>query len=77
MIFEQIRDIIVEKLNVKAEKVTMDTNLVDDLGADSLDAAEIVMAIEDQFNIQFDDDASQSIKKVSDIVNYVEKKTNK
>ncbi len=77
MVFEKIRDIIVDKLSVKPEKITLDTNLVDDLGADSLDAAEIVMNIEDAFSIEFDDEASQSIKKVSDLVAYVEKKIQK
>lgn len=72
MIFDKVKEIIVNELNVDAEKVTMDTHLVDDLGADSLDAVELIMALEDEFGIEVDDDAAQSMKYVRDLVKYIE-----
>ena len=72
MVFEKVKNLIVSELNVKPEDVKMDTHLVDDLGADSLDAVELVMAVEDEFNIQVDDEAAQNIKRVGDLVSYIE-----
>lgn len=72
MVFEKVKELIVEKLNVKADKVTMDARLVEDLEADSLDAVEVIMELEEEFNISIDDDAAQSIKTVGDIVRYIE-----
>ena len=73
MVFEKVKAIIVSEMNVEADKVTMDTLLVDDLGADSLDAVELIMALEDEFGIEVDDEAATKIKKVSDIVEFLEK----
>ena len=64
--------IISENLNVPLEKVTMDTHLVDDLGADSLDAVELIMALEEEYGIEVDDEAAQNMKYVRDLVNYIE-----
>lgn len=75
MVFEKIRTIISKELGVDQEKITLDTHLIDDLGADSLDAVELIMAIEDEFNIEIADDAAQNVKRVSDLVNYVTKVT--
>lgn len=72
MVFEKVKKLIVEKLNVKADKVTMDARLVEDLEADSLDAVEVIMELEEEFNISIDDDAAQNIKTVGDIVRYIE-----
>ncbi len=72
MVFEKVKELIVEKLNVKADKVTMDARLVEDLEADSLDAVEVIMELEEEFNISIDDDAAQNIKTVGDIVRYIE-----
>ena len=72
MVFEKVKELIVEKLNVKADKVTMDARLVEDLEADSLDAVEVIMELEEEFNISSDDDAAQNIKTVGDIVRYIE-----
>lgn len=72
MIFDDIKEMILDELNVPAEKVTMEASLVDDLGADSLDAVELVMNIEEKYSITVDDDAAASIKTVGDIVKYVE-----
>lgn len=72
MVFEKVQKIISENLNVPLEKVTMDTHLVDDLGADSLDAVELIMALEEEYGIEVDDEAAQNIKYVRDLVNYIE-----
>lgn len=72
MIFERIKEMIVEELNVPAEKITMEAKLSEDLGADSIDAVELIMNIEDEFSIQVSDEEAQNIKTVGDLVNYVE-----
>lgn len=72
MVFDKVKEIIANELNVDAEKITMDTHLVDDLGADSLDAVELIMALEDEFGLEVDDDAAQSMKYVRDLVKYIE-----
>ena len=64
MVFEKVQKIISENLNVPLEKVTMDTHLVDDLGADSLDAVELIMALEEEYGIEVDDEAAQNMKYV-------------
>lgn len=68
MSFEKIRDIIVEQLNVEPSMVTMDTNLMKDLEADSLDAVEIIMAIEEEFDIEIPDEEAENFQVVSDLV---------
>ncbi len=73
MAFDKIRDIIVENLDVDADEVTLETSLKDDLGADSLDAVEIVMAVEEEFGIEIPDEEAQKIVTVKDIVDYVSK----
>ena len=72
MVFEKVQKIISENLNVPLEKVTMDTHLVDDLGADSLYAVELIMALEEEYGIEVDDEAAQNMKYVRDLVNYIE-----
>lgn len=72
MVFDKVKEIIANELNVDAEKITMDTHLVDDLGADSLDAVELIMALEDEFGLEVDDNAAQSMKYVKDLVKYIE-----
>ena len=76
MVFEKIRELIMEQLNVDQDDVTMDTHLMKDLEADSLDAVEIIMAIEDEFEIEIPDDDAEKFQNVSDIVRFVEEKTN-
>lgn len=71
--FEKVKAIIVNELGVDEAKVTLEAKLSEDLGADSLDAVELIMAIEDEFGIEINDEAAQQISKVSDIVEYVEK----
>lgn len=72
MEFEKVRDIIVETLGCEAEKVTLEASLSDDLGADSLAAVELVMALEEASGITIDDADVETLKTVDDIVKYLE-----
>ena len=72
MMFEKIREIICEQLELDEDQVTMDSVLLEDLGADSIDLADLVMTFEDEFNMEISDEALENIKTVSDIVKYVE-----
>lgn len=76
MSFEKIREIIVEQLGVDESAVTPETHLMKDLEADSLDAVEIIMAIEDEFEIEIPDEEAEKFHCVGDIVKYVEEKVN-
>ena len=73
MIFEKLKDIIAEQLSVDADEVNMDSNIQDDLGADSLDVVDLITTIEDEFDLSIPDEAVEEIKTVGDIVNYIEK----
>ncbi len=75
-VFDKVKEIIINELKVDADKITLDTNLKDDLGADSLDAVEIVMALEDEFNISIPDEEIQNISTVKKLVEYIESKLN-
>ena len=70
--FEKVRDIIVDTLSCDADKVTMEATLADDLGADSLDAVELNMALEDNLGVATSDEELTNMKTVGDIVNYLE-----
>ena len=72
MVFEKIKKIIIEQLQVSEDEVTMDTNLMKDLSADSLDAVEIIMAIEDEYGFEIPDEDAEKFQTVSDLVKYVE-----
>ena len=76
MVFEKIREIIVEQLGVEDSKVSPDTHLMKDLEADSLDAVEIIMAIEEEYGIEIPDEDAEKFQKVSDLVDFVEEKSN-
>ncbi len=67
----KVREIIVEQLNVDAAKVTMDASFVDDLGADSLDTVELVMAFEEEFGVDIPDEEAEKIATVRDAVEYL------
>ena len=69
--FDRVKDIIVEQLGIDADKVTADSTLVDDLGVDSLDVVELIMAFSDEFGIDIPDDAADKISTVADVVNYL------
>lgn len=70
--FEKIRDIVAEKVGVEVDEITMETSFADDLEADSITLFELVMALEDEFDIEIDDESIEQIKTVGDIVNYLE-----
>ncbi len=70
--FERIRDLVAEKVGVEVDEITMETSFADDLEADSITLFELVMALEDEFDIEIDDESIEKIKTVGDIVNYLE-----
>ena len=70
---EKVKKIVVEHLGVEEAKVTNDASFIDDLGADSLDTVELVMAFEEEFGIEIPDDAAESIQTVGDAVKFIEK----
>ena len=72
---DQVRKIIVEQLGVDEEEVTPDASFVDDLGADSLDTVELVMAFEEEFGIEIPDEDAEKILTVQDAVKYIEEKS--
>ena len=72
MVFEKVKDILVDQLDVEEEKVTMEALIIDDLGADSLDLVDLVMSLEEEFDVEIPDDQVENIKTVGDIVKYIE-----
>ncbi len=72
MVFEKIKAILKDQLDVDENEIMMETSLTEDLGADSLDLADIVMSIEGEFDIEVPDDQFANIKTVGDIVKYIE-----
>jgi acyl carrier protein len=72
MVFEKVRKILCEQFELEEDRVTMESNLIGDLGADSLDVIDLAMSIEDEFDIEVPDDEIEKIKTVGDIVRFVE-----
>lgn len=72
MFFEKVKEIIAAQLNVDADKITMETDFVEDLDADSLDQVELIMAVEDEYNITVNEEVIQDIHTVGDIVKILE-----
>ena len=72
MVFEKVKAIVAETLNVDPDKITLETSLVEDLGADSLDAVELIMALESEFGLEIDDDSAQQAKTIGELVAYIE-----
>ena len=70
---ERVQKIVVEHLGVEADKVTQEASFIDDLGADSLDTVELVMAFEEEFGVEIPDDAAETILTVGDAVKYIDK----
>jgi acyl carrier protein len=70
---EKVKKIVVEHLGVEAEKVTEEASFIDDLGADSLDIVELVMAFEEEFSVEIPDDAAEGIATVKDAIDYIDK----
>ena len=69
---EKVKDIIVEQLGVNPEQVTKDAKFIEDLGADSLDTVELVMAFEEEFGIEVPDEDAEKLQSVGDVVSYIE-----
>jgi acyl carrier protein len=72
---ERVKAIIVEQLGVDADEVTAEASFVEDLGADSLDTVELIMAFEEEFGVEISDDEAEKIRKVRDAVEYIDKHT--
>lgn len=71
-IFDDVRDVVVEQLSVPAENVKMESNIIEDLGADSLDVVELVMALEEKFDVEIPDSDAEKLKTIADVVSFVE-----
>ena len=71
---EKVKEIIVDQLGVDASEVNPDAKFVDDLGADSLDLTELIMAMEEEFGVEISDEDAQQIQKVQDAISFIEKK---
>ena len=76
-LLNEVKAVVVEKLGVKPEDVTTDASFVNDLGADSLDRVELVMALEEEFDIEILDEDAEKFIKVSDVLAYIQNKLNK
>ena len=72
MVFERIREIICDQLDLEEDKVTMDSDIMEDFGADSLDVVDLVMSIEDEFGLEVPDDQIENFRTVGDVVRYIE-----
>ncbi len=72
MVFDKVKAILVDQLDVDEDKVTMEASVIDDLGADSLGIVDLVMALEDEFDIEIGEDQYENFKTVGDIVKYIE-----
>ncbi len=72
MVYEKVKNILCDQLDVEEEKVTMDADIIDDLGADSLDVVDLIMSLEEEFDCEIPDNVADSIKTVGDVVRYIE-----
>lgn len=75
MVFDKVKEIIVEQLGVDSDDVTMESSFVDDLGADSLDIVELIMALEEEFDIEIPDEEAEKFPTVGDVVEYIKNNT--
>lgn len=73
--FEKIKNIIAEQLGIDANEITLESSFIDDLGADSLDIVELIMALEEEFDIEFPDEDAEKISVVGDVVDYIKSHT--
>ena len=71
-VFEDVRDVVVEQLSVSPDQVKVDSKIIEDLGADSLDVVELVMALEEKFGIEIPDSESEKLVSIKDVVEYIE-----
>ncbi len=74
MVLNKIRDVVVKKFKVQPQNVNVGTRLREDLNVDSLDAVELIMELEDTFNVKISDDEAQKLKTIGDIVNFIQPK---
>jgi acyl carrier protein len=74
MVFEKVKSIVKEQLGVDEEKITLEASITDDLGADSLDVVDLVMSLEEEFDLEIPDEDVEGMKTVGDIVKYIEAK---
>ncbi len=72
MVFEKITEILAEQLDANAEEMTMETRIAEDLGADSLDVVELLMSIEDEFEVEIPDEEIENLKTIGDVVEYIQ-----
>ena len=72
-VFEEVRDVVVEQLSVDADAVKLDSKIVEDLGADSLDVVELIMALEEKFDVEIPDSDAEKLLSIKDVVDYIEK----
>lgn len=72
MVFEKIRALISDQLDIDEDKITMESAVIEDLGADSLDIVDLIMGLEEEFNVEIPDETVEDIKTVGDIVHYLE-----
>lgn len=72
MVFEKVVSILCEQLDLTPEKITMDSGITDDLSADSLDLVEVLMSVEDEFEVEIPDEEAEKLKTVGDLVRYIE-----
>ena len=77
MVFEKIRTVIVEQLDIQEDKITLETSLITDIGADSLDIFQIMSNLEDEFGMEFPPEVAEGMKTVGDAVDYIKANTNK
>lgn len=75
MIFEKVKNIISEQLGIDADEISMESSFMDDLGADSLDIVELIMALESEFDMEIPDEDAEKISVVSDVVDYIKSHT--
>jgi acyl carrier protein len=71
MVFEKVKQIIADKLSLEEDEITMEASFIDDLGADSLDLVELIMALEDEFDMEIPDEEVENISTVADVVEYI------
>ena len=77
MIFEKVKEIISDELGLDADEITLETNILEDLGADSLDAVELIMSIEEEYDIMIPDEDALNVKTVKELVKLIETEMNK
>ncbi len=72
MVAEKIKEILSEQLDIEADEIALDSDIAEDLGADSLDVVDLIMTLEDEFEVEISDDVIESVKTVGDLVNFIE-----